>query len=140
MNETEEIEIPRNRLKHKQTVNMTEGIVDYWGKDGHFIKKLGQLAIISKNEFRPLFRPDIKLTAGWLKILSKYKIWNLLLCWISLQIWGWEIFLKQVRKLQKSKKRIDNFDDTKIKNSFPNENGRILKIKNTNLDKVSQHI
>lgn len=43
---------------------MTDGIIDYWGKDGLFIKKLGRLAIIYKNEFRPLFTPDIKLNTG----------------------------------------------------------------------------
>ena len=40
MNKIEQIEIPRNRLKHKQTVTMTDGIRDYWGKDGLFIKKV----------------------------------------------------------------------------------------------------
>lgn len=58
--------VDRNSQKQTQTqtVNMTDGIIDYWGKDGLFIKKLGRLAIIYKNEFRPLFTPDIKLNTG----------------------------------------------------------------------------
>lgn len=38
---------------------MTDAIADNWGKDGLFIKKLGQLAIIRKNKFGPLFTPYI---------------------------------------------------------------------------------
>lgn len=40
---------------------MTYGVADNWGKDGLFIKKSGQLAIIGKNEFHTINKNELKV-------------------------------------------------------------------------------